>query len=194
MGFLLRLSPEQEKFVSWAVDGAGPTLVKGGPGTGKSTVALYRVKAMLEALRRAGQQSPRILFTTYTNALVTFSEQLLRSLLGDDADLIQVRTADSLALSIVTSRIGQQRIASVQEQREAMQRRSRRCARLATRSRSGRRRDILAKLGHDYLIEEVSSVIDGRRLKTVDDYLASKRPGRGVPLTEGHRRADLAAS
>jgi hypothetical protein len=41
--FLLRLDPDQEKLVDWALK--GPSLIKGGPGTGKSTVALYRVRA-----------------------------------------------------------------------------------------------------------------------------------------------------
>ena len=77
LGFLLQLGPEQERFVGWALNAAGPTLVKGGPGTGKSTVALYRVRAMLAALRGAGIARPRILFTTYTKALVAYSEQLL---------------------------------------------------------------------------------------------------------------------
>ena len=57
LGFLLRLNPEQEKFVTWAVRAAGPTLVKGGPGTGKSTVALYRVRALIAALRKEGIRS-----------------------------------------------------------------------------------------------------------------------------------------
>ena len=30
--FLLRLSPEQEKYVTWAMQTSGPTLLKGGPG------------------------------------------------------------------------------------------------------------------------------------------------------------------
>ncbi|MEZ5257869.1 MAG: hypothetical protein R2705_13520 [Ilumatobacteraceae bacterium] len=34
VGFLLRLNPEQEKFVTWATTANGPTLVRGGPGTG----------------------------------------------------------------------------------------------------------------------------------------------------------------
>ncbi len=51
LGFLLRLSPEQERFVSWAIKATGPTQVKGGPGTGKSTVALYRVRSLIEKLR-----------------------------------------------------------------------------------------------------------------------------------------------
>ena len=106
--------------MAWALDGGGPTLVKGGPGTGKSTVALYRVRAMVEALKARAWPSPRILFTTYTNALVTFSEQLLRSLLGDQAEFVDVRTADSIALAIVSQRMGAPRIASTQEVRDAM--------------------------------------------------------------------------
>ena len=62
--FLLRLNPEQEKFVSWASTANGPTLVKGGPGTGKSTVAIYRAREMIEfsakpALPNPGSCSPR---------------------------------------------------------------------------------------------------------------------------------------
>jgi len=63
--FLLKLNPEQEKYVSWALNAKGPTLLKGGPGTGKSTVALYRVKAILdELLVQDLASTPKILFTT----------------------------------------------------------------------------------------------------------------------------------
>jgi superfamily I DNA/RNA helicase len=187
LAFLLRLSAEQEKLVSWALDSGGPTLVKGGPGTGKSTIALYRVRAMLESLKAAGVSAPRILFTTYTNALVTFSEQLLRNLLGQDAGLVDVRTADSIALSIVSSRAGQARIASPQEMRDAMTT-AMGAARsggssLAKRATVGS----ISKLGRDYLIDEICGVIDGRRITTLAAYQAAKRPGRRVPLTESTR-------
>lgn len=100
-GFLLRLDAEQERLATWAAAAAGPTLLAGGPGTGKSTVALYRVRTMIDRLRSAGIERPRILFTTYTRALIRLSEQLLGSLLGADAGLVDVRTADSVALGIV---------------------------------------------------------------------------------------------
>ena len=92
LGFLLRLSPAQEKFVTWGLNANGPTLIKGGPGTGKSMVALYRVRELIRVLRAAGSARPRILFTTYTNALVTYSRQLLQTLLGDDVDCVEVST------------------------------------------------------------------------------------------------------
>jgi superfamily I DNA/RNA helicase/mRNA-degrading endonuclease RelE of RelBE toxin-antitoxin system len=187
MAFLLRLSAEQEKYVLWAMEGGGPTLVKGGPGTGKSTVALYRVRSMLSTLRAAGQNSPRVLFTTYTNALVTFSEQLLKSLLGDEARFVEVRTADSLVNSIVSSRSGPSMFATGVELKEAMERAIASLqptgSSLAKRAATG----WLAKLGTDYLIDEVGGVIEARRIRTRDAYLNARRPGRKVPLTESQR-------
>lgn len=187
LGFLLRLSAEQERVVAWALDAAGPTLVKGGPGTGKSTVALYRVRAMLDALRRSGVAKPRILFTTYTNALVTFSEQLLRSLLGADADCVEVRTADSLVHEIVRGRAGAQHVASQAELREAMQK-AMTAGRSAGSSLQRRNRaEPLARLGGDYLIDEIGTVIEARRIETLEAYLAAARPGRRAGLTADQR-------
>lgn len=65
LGFLLKLNPEQERFVTWAINAMGPTLLKGGPGTGKSTVVLYRTREILKQLQTNGVSQPRILFTTY---------------------------------------------------------------------------------------------------------------------------------
>lgn len=88
--FLLKLDPEQEKLKDFGKQ--GPVLVKGGPGTGKSTLAIYRVESLL------GQGSKPVLFTTYTKALVSYSNQLLTQLLGQlpkEAG-VNVSTVDSL--------------------------------------------------------------------------------------------------
>ncbi|NJR15675.1 MAG: hypothetical protein HC785_08155 [Calothrix sp. CSU_2_0] len=91
--FLLKLDPEQEKLLDFRRHGA--VLVKGGPGTGKSTLALYRVKKLVDSGCSA------ILFTTYTNALVTYSQQLLTQLLGQAPETlgVEVSTVDSLIYS-----------------------------------------------------------------------------------------------
>ena len=94
-GFALRLDAEQQRFATW--HGNGPALLTGGPGTGKSTVALYRVRAMIERLRRDGVEQPRTLFVTYTPALRRASEQVLGTLLGADVALVDVRAADSVS-------------------------------------------------------------------------------------------------
>jgi mRNA-degrading endonuclease RelE of RelBE toxin-antitoxin system len=101
LNFLLRLAPEQEQAASWAKNASGPTQVTGRPGTGKSTVALYRVKSVLEKLRREQVSFPHILFTTYTKALVESSRQLLQQLLGEDIKYIKIETADSIVYSIL---------------------------------------------------------------------------------------------
>ena len=80
-GFLLHLDEAQRRYTDWAL--AGPTLVKGGPGSGKSTVALYRARALVEHTLESEGRVPEMLFTTYTNALTNFSESLLCQLLQD---------------------------------------------------------------------------------------------------------------
>ena len=60
IAFLLKLDEDQLRLTEWALK--GPTMVKGGAGTGKSTVALYRVRAILS--RRNSSGAERVLFTT----------------------------------------------------------------------------------------------------------------------------------
>jgi len=188
LGFLLKLSPEQERFVDWGMQGAGPTLVKGGPGTGKSVVALYRVQAIIHALRKAGVPKPRVLFTTYTKALATSSDQLLRRLLGQDASLVEVRTADSVANGVFTHLGLRQTVRSDRELLPMLQQA------LESSSCGGRdpaRGVVLAsapRLSLDYLLEEISTVIEARELNSMDAYLAAHRTGRRVPLNERQRR------
>ena len=84
-GFLLNLDKQQEPLTSWAL--SGPTLVKGGPGSGKSTVALYRLQAVLEHALAESGEIPEILFTTYTNALINSSQSLVHQLVRDSLAL-----------------------------------------------------------------------------------------------------------
>ena len=187
--FLLKLSPEQERFVTWSIAASGPTLVKGGPGSGKSTVALYRVKELLRVLRAEGRPQPRILFTTYTNALVTFSRQLLRSLLGEDVARVEVRTADSLARELAGVTKDAPRIATSADLRQVM----RQAIRTASFEGNALQKQVQTRtinaLDLDYLIDELNEVIEARQLTTLAAYLAASRPGRTQPLNELQRKA-----
>ena len=189
LGFLLKLDPDQERFVSWALESKGPTLVKGSPGTGKSTVALYRVKAILEQLEKKGIEKPRILFTTYTKALVSVSEQLLEQLLGEKAKLVDVRTADSL-VTLITSRAGQKlAFASSDDQLHTLAAAKDKAVLTGNKVEQAAQRQTLSRLAPDYLLEELNSVIDARGLETMDAYLAAARPGRKLSLGTIQRRA-----
>ena len=191
LGFLLKLNPEQEKYVTWAINSKGPTLLKGGPGTGKSTVALYRAREVLDRLRAEGMTQPKILFTTYTNALVKFSQQLLSQLLGTDAKYVEVKTADKIAYGLVVKATGKPQIASSAQQKRLLKQAL--VDAIATlpgnRLQQQAQQLILQRLHPDYLLEEINSVIAARNLKTLADYHATPRNGRSVPLNKVQRQA-----
>jgi len=191
LAFLLKLSPEQEKFVSWGVNATGPTLVKGGPGTGKSTVALYRVRSILAMLRKKGVENPRILFTTYTNALVKSSRQLLEQLLGADARFVEVQTADSLVWSILAKSGEAPNYANNEQLRGLL----RQAVGLAQSRFEGnalqKAAQVVAieRISIQYLLDEILTVIVGRQLGTLETYLVAARAGRKMPLNASQRKA-----
>ncbi len=189
LGFLLKLDPDQERFVSWALNAKGPTLVKGAPGTGKSTVALYRVAAILEKLLKSGVEKPRVLFTTYTNALVSASEQLLEQLLGARAALVEVRTADSL-VTLITAKAGQRvPVATTEAQLAALAVAREKAVFTGNKVEKAAQEQALARLSPAYLLEELSTVIDARGIAALEAFLAAARPGRKLPLGALQRRA-----
>src|SRR5713226_6338723 len=189
LGFLLKLSPEQEKYVTWGMNGTGPTLLKGGPGTGKSTIALYRVRLLVQELRKKGRDEFRILFTTYTNALVNSSKQLLGQLLGDDVKYVEVQTADRIVVTLL-GRAGiapkfidqgefnnllRQAIKVTQFEGNAVQQQA--------------QRQTVERLSIDYLHQEINQVIVARQISSLEEYLAASRPGRKVRLNALQRKA-----
>ncbi|WP_201752797.1 UvrD-helicase domain-containing protein [Micromonospora rubida] len=78
------LHPSQRR-VAYRVSYNGPAQVTGGPGTGKTVVALHRVKHLL-----ARSPDSRVLLTTYTNALAATLRENLALLLDDEKQLTRV--------------------------------------------------------------------------------------------------------
>lgn len=189
ISFLLKLSPEQEKYVNWAVDASGPTLVKGGPGTGKSTVALYRVRSMLEQLRKTGKTKPHLLFTTYTNALVKSSEQLLEQLLGPQARHVKVQTADKLTYDILAG-LGQvKEIIEADELHRVTRQAVAETVFAGNMLQQQAQKQTIERMGYDYLRQELNSVIAARQLDSLEEYLATPRAGRKMSLNSTQRTA-----
>lgn len=185
--FLLRLDPEQERLVAWALDADGPTLVKGGPGSGKSTVALYRCKSLLGVLGESPR--PRILFTTYTNALVAFSRQLLDQLLGPASAAVEVRTADSVAMAVVRADGAEPALASRTDERALLKRAIETASFEGNSLRQRAQAQAIERLPVDYLLEEIGSVIEARGFDSVASYSEAARPGRRLALKAMQRAA-----
>ena len=187
LGFLLLLDPEQEQLVDFAL--SGPALVKGGPGSGKSTIALYRVAEVTTRSYLPGTE-PRILFTTYTNALVKASEQLLIQLLGILPDTLEISTLDNVAKRMVDEISGQpQNMAQAEDWKSAFD-----SARVAFRESSEQElRSLLdpmqQRFTERYLQEEIEWIIEGQGLSSLDEYLAVQRIGRQQRLNITTRRA-----
>src|SRR5260221_5262781 len=187
LSFLLKLSPEQERYVSWSMRATGPTLVKGGPGTGKSTVALYRIRLMLEQLQRAGKGAPRLLFTTYTNALIKSSEQLLQQLLGSNAQHVRVSTADKLAYDILHSCGQVKEIAADEELLQLLKQAIAETPFEGNPLQQQAQRQTLARLGNNYLLQEILQVIIARQARSLQEYGRTPRTGRKLPLNATQR-------
>ncbi|MBP1468009.1 AAA family ATPase [Candidatus Chloroploca sp. M-50] len=175
--FLLRLTPEQQELVSQ--ERRGPTLVKGGPGTGKSTLALYRVQRLLD------QGVTSILFTTYTNALVGYSEQLLTHLLGKPPAKcgVKVTTVDSLAAHSFAKGSRWPKFATEGQALDHLGVALREADIPAANAFDRQVRQAgLERLGPDYLLQEFLSVIEAWGIDSAEAYASIERRGRRTPI------------
>ena len=187
LGFLLNLDEDQLQLTRWALN--GPTMVTGGAGTGKSTVGLYRVREVLARPGASGHE--RVLFTTYTRALLAVTRQLLEQILSpEQLARVRVATCDQVAREIVK---GRRALRSFEPDRESLRRlRDLRHAFEPSASSpfEGRlRARALARLSDQYLLEEFDWIITGRDLQSLAEYLETPRPGRGVAFPARLRAA-----
>lgn len=195
-GFLLKLDKQQEPLTNWAL--SGPTLVKGGPGSGKSTVALYRIRELVTHFQAENGRPPSILFTTYTNALINFSQSLLKQLLRDPLGLkgnaslprdIRVSTLNKTAYWIAKSSGEQFNNAYDEHRQQALaQARSRLRPKGVGEAWKIPLDAAVSKLDDDYLLAEFDWVIEGQDCRNEAAYLAANRTGRGIPLPAQARK------
>ncbi|MFW5419954.1 AAA family ATPase [Nocardiopsis sp. CNT-189] len=149
---------------------SGPAKVSGGPGTGKTVVALHRVKFLAEHLPLDG----RVLLTSFTNALVESLKRNLALLLPDELlDDVDVVTTDKLALDVV------------KEARPDVRLRTDTRGLFANIARQHR-----LDFPPDFLYSEYRHVVMAQGIGTLEGYLdPDARRGRTAPLDADRRRA-----
>jgi hypothetical protein len=163
------LHPSQRR-VAYRVSYNGPAQVSGGPGTGKTVVALHRVKHLLS-------RSPDslVLLTTFTNALAGTLRENLALLLDDEEQLarVQVVTINSFATRVVREVSGRppSPITDVDE--------------VQVWRRVCRRHDL--PWTEQFLAQEYRHVILAQQVTTKEDYLQVERRGRGSALRARQR-------
>ncbi|MDX2850931.1 AAA family ATPase [Streptomyces sp. PA03-3a] len=158
------LHPSQRR-VAYRVSYNGPAQVSGGPGTGKTVVALHRVKHLLSR-----DPDTRILLTTYTNALAAALRENLALLLDDEDQLgrVDVTTVNAYAHRVVRD-LGGRAPSPIgdQDERRVWQK-------------------VIKQLGlpwtEQFMAQEYRHVILGQDLRTESEYLAAPRRGRGTAL------------
>ncbi|MFM9499327.1 UvrD-helicase domain-containing protein [Streptomyces galilaeus] len=165
------LHPSQRK-VAYRASYSGPAQVTGGPGTGKTVVALHRVKHLLGHLR----DGDRILLTTYTNALVNALRSGLESLV-EDAELrerVDISTVDGFASRVVAEAPGAVALRPLMNNEEE--------------SRWGKAAKATGFTGSaQFLSQEYRHIVLAQDIRTLADYEAADRRGRGSRLTAAER-------
>ncbi|MFC8718973.1 UvrD-helicase domain-containing protein [Kitasatospora sp. NPDC057198] len=169
------LHPSQARLVDR--DFSGPARVSGGPGTGKTIVALHRINHLVRRLP-AGHDKP-ILLTTLTKNLAADLAERLSELIDDPAlfNRVEIAHIDQLAHKVVSENTLAGRSKRLVEDRAA----------------AAELREVLAELDlgsrwePEFLIEEWEQVLLAHSVGTRAAYFQARRLGRGRALTRPER-------
>ena len=174
--WMIYLQPSQRATAN--ADYKGPSRVRGGPGTGKTVVALHRARVI--ARDRLGEHE-RVLLTTFLKTLPPVWDSLMESLDPEANQLIDIQHLDKISTSVVgPARVGQ--VLSEKERQKLVQ------PLLAKYSLTGYFGD-----NPQLLLAEFDAFLTGRGISELDDYLALRRRGGLSPLDAADRRNVFAA-
>jgi len=168
------LSPLQHRAVARSLN--GPARVTGGPGTGKTVVALHRAAGFA----RAAGRSKAVLMTSFVRNIPETLEGLFARLAPDATNAVTFRHLHDLALDILRNRDVQ-----LNPDWNAARARFDRCF-----GENAGRAARLRSAGFDlpYLWQEVTRVIEGRGVPDLATYLSLARHGRKRAIQPETRR------
>lgn len=169
------LHPTQNKLARG--DRSGPVRVLGGAGTGKTVLAMHRVKWLAENRALDGK---KVLFTTFTRNLALDIEENLKTLCSADTmSKIEVKNLDAWVAGFMRARKLEHRIVYDRKQDGALQAWQ---SALATK-------DATLDLPDSFYLDELEQVVLAQGLTTLDQYRTARRIGRGVILSRAKRDA-----
>jgi superfamily I DNA/RNA helicase len=167
------LHPTQVKLA--VGDRSGPVRVLGGAGTGKTVLAMHRVKWLAENRAAEGQ---RVLFTTFTRNLAADIEHNLKSLCDLQAlARIEVKNLDAWMHNFMRAQKLEHRIVYNRQQDQALQAWQ---YALATK-------DTSLDLPEIFYEQELEQVVLAQGITTLDEYRVARRTGRSGVLTRAKR-------
>lgn len=164
------LHPTQRR-VAYRRSYTGPARVSGGPGTGKTVVALHRAHHLAQNLP-ADAPDGSILLTTFTKDLASELHRCLRLLSTDEQLLAKIRVVhvDAVANEVLRKSLGGTPLDIVRNQQEL----------------TSLWEQAISRAGVDFtttfLDQEWRHVVLAHDLRGADTYLKASRAGRGKPL------------
>ncbi|MCL4299570.1 MAG: ATP-dependent helicase [Anaerolineae bacterium] len=178
-GWLLFLAPHQRQLVSRSY--AGPARLRGVAGSGKTVVAIHRVRHLAQQI--GGDKT--ILFLTFGNRLPAVNQHLLTRLAGVSAP--ELRAIECVTVHKwcsdfmrangyypnVNNKLVEQALVSA----------------INTGQHDFPRLAKLWRHPRNFFADEIKYSIKGRALTCLDEYLRLERSGRGTALVETERRA-----
>ena len=167
------LHPVQRRVVERSY--TGPARVSGGPGTGKTIVALHRVKWLVQRMP-SGSSGKDVLFTTFNKNLAADLQQRLLLLGGPELlEHVDVVNIDRLATQVVNEAQPGARLHWMDDAKA-----------------TDLWREVLLELGEtrwdaEFLHDEWSQVVLGHAITSRQEYFRARRAGRGRQLNRAQR-------
>ncbi len=152
---------------------SGPIFVRGGPGSGKSLLGLYRALHALDRPPMLGRGAPRVLYATFTRTLADDASYKVELLRGSVPAGLEISTVDKLV-----ERFAPKSATTTYEEKLI--------AESFVAATQGLEQ---ARFEGSFVRTEIEDVIVARAVRTLDDYLAVSRTGRSRRLSQNDRRA-----
>ena len=169
------LHPEQLSVVNRNFN--GPVKVIGGAGTGKTVVAIHRVKWLLENC--FADTEGKILLTTFTNTLAGDLKRLLADICTPaQMACVDVQTLDKTAQALLKA--GGVNV-KIDYDRELDRSRQYMTPSMSAVGYAGKRKV-------SFFLDEYEQVVEADGIETEEAYLAANRSGRSVPLSTEERK------